>query len=319
MQRQDTSAVPGRLDRRRMLQCLAAGAAASSARLPCFAAAEERPLIIDCHAHIYGDDETRYPTIDKPYRPPPGKGTISHLRREMHGAGVRYVTAVQTSTYYRWDNRFTADSAREHREFMVGICTLDPDDAGSAATLEKYVRDYNVRGMRSIPAQSGRLDDPGVARLWQAAEKLGIVINVLVNRDMRGQIEELSARCPKLRIVIDHCLNLKAGPDLEPTLADMVALAALPNAHAKLSFIPTGSAEEYPCRDMHEPCRKVLEAFGPDRCVWGSDFPCELWCPKVSYAQHLKIFTHELGWDESVKKAVLVDTPQRLWIQPLAT
>jgi predicted TIM-barrel fold metal-dependent hydrolase len=67
-------------------------------------------LIIDCHAHIYGDDEKKYPAIDKPYRPPNGTGTLEHLRREMKAAGVQYVTAIQTSTFYRWDNRFTADS-----------------------------------------------------------------------------------------------------------------------------------------------------------------------------------------------------------------
>ena len=27
---------------------------------------------------------------------------------------------------------------------------------------------------------------------------------------------------------------------------------------------------------MHEPCRKIIAAYTPDRCVWGSDFPCEL-------------------------------------------
>lgn len=275
----------------------------------------ESTLIIDCHAHIYGEDERNYPTIDKPYRPPQGKGTIEHLRREIQLAGVRYVTAVQTSSFYGWDNRFTVDSARAHSDFMVGVCTLDPDDPNSARLLEKYVNQYRVRGMRSIPAKSGRLDDPGVEKLWQRADQLGIVINVLAGRDKRSEIEALVRRHPGLRVVIDHCLNLKAGPELEPTLKDVVALARWPTVHAKLTFIPTGSAEGYPCRDMHDACRKVIRAFGPKRCLWGSDFPCELWCPKVTYAQHLTIFTHELGLDESTKKAVLGETARRLWFQ----
>jgi predicted TIM-barrel fold metal-dependent hydrolase len=179
--------------------------------------------------------------------------------------------------------------------------------------LEKYVAESNVRGMRSIPAKSGRLDDPGVDRLWATAERLGIAINVLVDRDKREEVESLSRRHPDLSIVIDHCLNLKAGPTLEPTLQDMLALARLPRAHAKLSFVPTGSAESFPCRDMHDACRAIIAAFGPDRCVWGSDFPCELWCPKVSYAQHLKIFTQELGLDPSTQVAVLGGTASRLW------
>jgi len=272
-------------------------------------------LVIDCHAHIYGEDEKKYPTIEKPYRPPKGKGTISHLKREMKAAGVAKVTAIQTSSFYRWDNRFTSDSARANKEFMVGVVTLDPDDPESPEMLEKYVHEYNVRGMRSIPAKSGKLDDPGVAKLWATAERLGIVINALVNRDKRGEVETLVKKHPMLPVVIDHCLNLKAGPQLEATLKDVLALAKLPKVHAKLTFVPTGTAEPYPCRDMHDACRAVIGAFGPERCVWGSDFPCELWCPKVTYAQHLQIFTRELGLDEKAKKAVLGETAHRLWFE----
>ncbi|MDA0835567.1 MAG: amidohydrolase family protein [Planctomycetota bacterium] len=277
------------------------------------AAADDELLIIDCHAHIYGEDETKYPTIDKPYRPPAGKGTLAHLKREMQANGVRYVTAIQTSTFYRFDNRYTADTSRDNREFMAGVVTLDPDNEQSPELLKIYVRDFNVRGMRSIPAKSGKLDDPGVERLWSVAEELGIVINVLTNRDHRGEIESLAGRHADLRIVIDHCLNIATGPDRDKIVTDVVALSALPNAHVKLTFIPTGSAEEYPCRDLHEACLRVIDAFTPQRCVWGSDFPCELWCPKVSYAQHLKIFTHELGLDTQQKKAILGETARRLW------
>jgi len=278
-------------------------------------AAENATLIIDCHAHIYGEDEQKYPTIEQPYRPPPGNGTVAHLKREMKAAAVRHVTAIQTSTFYRWDNRFTADSARDNKGMMVGVVTLDPDDEKSPDMLEKYVEQLNVRGMRSIPAKNGRLDDPGVASLWSTAERLGIVINALVNRDKRPQVERLVERHPRLTVVIDHCLNLKAGPLLEPTLKDMLALAKLPKVHAKLTFIPTGSAEPFPCRDMHDACRAVVDAFGPQRCVWGSDFPCELWCPKVTYAQHLQIFTKELGFNEPAKKAILGETAHRLWFR----
>ena len=270
-------------------------------------------LIIDCHAHIYGEDETKYPTIEKPYRPPQGTGTLTHLRREMKAAGVRYVTAIQTSTFYRWDNRFTADSSRANPDWMGGVCTLDPDDPHSPGLLEQYAREYNVRGMRSIPAADGRLDHPGVVKLWQTAERLGIVINVLVNRDKRDELSAMLERQPKLRVVLDHCLNIKVGPDLDAIVSDTVKLTRHSNLHAKLTFIPTGSDEPYPCRDLHDACRDVIRAFGADRCVWGSDFPCELWCPKVTYAQHLKIFTHELGLDEATQIGILGRTAERLW------
>src|SRR5262249_34111800 len=100
---------------------------------------------------------------------------------------------------------------------------------------------------------------------------------------------------------------------MEKTLAEMIELARQPNLYAKLSFIPTGSGEEYPFKDMHGPCREIIKAFGATRCVWGSDFPCELWCPKVTYARHLKVFTQELGLDAETQEAILGKTPEKLW------
>ncbi len=279
--------------------------------------AERQPLVIDCHAHPYGTDAELYPTVERPYRPPPGTGTLEHLRREMKRAGVTHVTLIQTSTFYKWDNRFTVDSARGSDGELTAVCTLDPDNPRSPEILRRYVREGGVRGMRSIPGRSGRLDDAGVDKLWSVAADLGIVINVLVNRDQRRNIEALARRHPRLRFVIDHCLNLSAGPDMSETLQDVLALAELPNAHAKLTFIPTGSAEEYPCRDLHDPCRRIIEAFEPNRCVWGSDFPCELWCPKLTYSQHLRIFTHYLGLDARSQREILGETAHKLWFAPL--
>jgi predicted TIM-barrel fold metal-dependent hydrolase len=309
------------IGRRRFLGSLALGTVLANAKQEAafaFAAPPDQPpLVIDSHAHIYGEDETTYPTIEKPNRPPAGTGTVAHLLRTMRASGVRQATAIQTTTFYRFDNRFLADSARLHRDVMVGVCTLNPDDPASPALVERLVRDSNVRGLRSIPARSGRLDDPGVNALWAAAARLGIVVNVLVNRDQSNAIETMARRYPSLRVVIDHCLNLKAGPGLEATLHALERLAQVPNLHAKLTFIPTGSAQAYPCADLHDACRRVIAAFSPARCVWGSNFPCELWCPKITYAQHLAIFTRELGLDAPAQAAMLGETAHRLWFQPL--
>ena len=118
---------------------------------------------------------------------------------------------------------------------------------------------------------------------------------------------------PKVRVALDHSLNMRVGPDLDKILAALSRLAGRPNVYTKLSFLPTGSAQKYPFRDLHEPCRRVIRAFGADRCVWGSNFPCELWCPNVTYAQHLGLFTHELGLDQSTQEAILGKTAKALW------
>jgi len=270
-------------------------------------------LTIDTHAHIYAPDERRYPPIEKPLRPPAGKGSLDHLKQESQAAGVRGVCAIQTSTFYRFDNRYICDSAKANPDWIAGVCTLDPDDPHSPGLLAQSVRDYGLRGMRSIPARDGRLDHPGVRALWKTGLEQGIVINALIGRDKAAQLHALLRDFSGLRVVLDHCLNLKAGDDLEPTLAEVVRLAQHKNLHTKLTFIPTGSATGYPCADMHAACLKVIDAYGPDRCVWGSDFPCELWCPKVSFAEHLRIFTHDLPLRDAARASILGETARRLW------
>src|ERR1051326_596984 len=139
-------------------------------------------MIIDTHAHIYSEDETRYPMIARPLRPPQGTGTVEHLGREMAAAGVTHVVMIQTSTAYRWDNRFVADTTRAAPPNGTGVCTLDPLDAHSPGQLQDLVRDCHIRGLRSIPAGTDppAFDHPGVTVLWQAAQEAGIVVNALV-------------------------------------------------------------------------------------------------------------------------------------------
>ncbi len=270
-------------------------------------------FIADTHAHIYSPDEERYPPIEKPLRPPGGKGSLEDLHAESRENGVNAACIIQTSTFYRFDNRYICDSAKAAPDWTAGVCTLDPDDRHSPGLLEEFAREYGVRGMRSIPAADGRLDHPGVRALWKTATDQGIVINVLIGPEKADQADRMLADFPQLQVVLDHCLNLKTGPNLDSTLEKVLHLSQRPNLHAKLTFIPTGSETGFPCADMHDACLKVIDAFGPERCVWGSDFPCELWTPKVSYAEHLKIFSEVLPLKSAAREQILGETARRLW------
>ena len=120
---------------------------------------------------------------------------------------------------------------------------------------------------------------------------------------------------PRQPVVIDHCLITEPNSESNRVIEDMLRLARFPNTYAKLSFLPLGSVEEYPFRDMHEPCKRIIAGYGADRCVWGSNFPCELWTPKSSYAQSLRLFTHELGLGEAARDAIFGQTARQLWFR----
>jgi predicted TIM-barrel fold metal-dependent hydrolase len=275
-------------------------------------------MIVDTHAHIYTEDETRYPMIPEPLRPPSGAGTVDHLRNEMAASGVTHVVMIQTTTAYGWDNRFLADTTRDAPLHWTGVCTLDPLDPGSPTHLHTLVREYRVRGLRSYAAGTDppTLLHSGVEGLWEAAREAGIAVNALVRLPHAGELARMLERFPDLPVVLDHCFYPTAedGP-ASPLVRAVCELARFPNLHAKLTFLPTGSRIGYPCADMHATARAILGAFGPERCVWGSDFPCELWCPNVSYEEHLRILTEALALTDGERETVLAGTPQRLWFQ----
>jgi len=270
-------------------------------------------LVIDTHAHIYAADEKRYPPIDKPLRPPGVKGTLGDLRAASASHGVRAACLIQTSTFYGFDNRYICDSAKVSSDWAAGVCTLDPDDPHSPDLLSQYRREFGIKGMRSIPGKSGRIDDAGVRNLWKKATDEGVVVNALIHRENAENLSRMLADFTSLRVVLDHCMYPEIGPEYDTILNEVLRLAGFKNLHAKLTFVPTGSKQKYPCADMHDTVLKIVEAFGADRCVWGSDFPCELWTPGLSYWQHLQIFLNDLPLPDQARQQILGLTAKKLW------
>jgi len=272
--------------------------------------------MVDTHAHIYHEDETTYPMIEDPFRPELGVGTIDHLRRDTAAAGVYRVVLVQTGSAYRWDNRLLADTSKANADWTVGVCTLDPGAADSPAELERLHSGYNVRGVRIEPTRTDypQYYHPGSVKLWETAQRLGAVVCAHIQSTFLQQLSELLARFPDVPVVLDHAAYPKPtdGPNSEKvnTVADLARFGQL---HVKLTFAVTGSEQAYPFSDIHDTVHRVLGAYGPDRCMWGSDFPCEHWLKTATYAQHLDLFRKELGLTDGVQSAILNDTAEKLW------
>jgi predicted TIM-barrel fold metal-dependent hydrolase len=70
---------------------------------------------------------------------------------------------------------------------------------------------------------------------------------------------------------------------------------------------------------MHDACRRIIRAYGPERCLWGSAFPCELWCPRTTHAQHPRLFTHELGLDQHALESILGKTAHALYFERMTS
>lgn len=277
-------------------------------------------LIVDCHAHIYSFDEKKYPVRPSPLRPPPGVGSVEHLHHVSQAAGVSAVRAIQTVTFYGYDNRYLADSTRAHRDWVCGVCTLDPDDPASPAQLRRLVRGYGVKSLRSIPsAKAKTFDDAGVRALWRVAVEEGITIDLfLMQFAMVESAAKMMAEFPSLKYGFCHCMDLKPGSNLARDLKAVLDLARFKNLYAKVDFIGTGTQQTFPCDDLHDAAMQVIRAYGPERCVWASSYPNELWTPKVTYEQHLRIFSEVLPLKDAERKLILGENASKLWFRDAA-
>ncbi|MBM3959900.1 MAG: hypothetical protein FJ314_09070 [SAR202 cluster bacterium] len=270
--------------------------------------------IVDAHPHIYSTDRRRYPPIPDPWEP--GEpATAEDLKRKMDESGVARAVFIQTSTFYGWDNRYVMAMSKKYSKWATGVVTLSPDDPGHLAVLEDAVHNYGVRGLRGTSDRTGRIWTPTVLRLWTRARDLGVVVNCMVLDDLDRvpEIERIAKELPDLRIVIDHCFMLNHYRKQPETLLALKRLSSQKNLFAKLTSGTHGSARVYPHTDMHAPLRKVIDWFGPGRCVWGSNFPNALWSKGTSYVENLSLFTDALGLSKAEQEGVLSKTAMTLW------
>lgn len=142
--------------------------------------------------------------------------------------------------------------------------------------------------------------------LWPAAEKAQVPIMFLApgKVSLFGPIAE---RHPQLTLIIDH-LGLTAAMARDNTVSaaidQAVALARYPNVSIKLSGTLGVSQESYPFRDMTVHIKRAFDAYGPQRCYWGTDMTNSF--AKATYRQRVTHFTEELSFlSESDKDWVM--------------
>ena len=189
-----------------------------------------------------------------------------------------------------------------------------PTQSGVAATVRAQGRGEIAAEHRVTQGEVIR--DLGVRALWKVAVDEGITIDLfLMQYGMIESATKMMREFPSLTYGFCHCMDLKPGPNLERDLKAVLELARFKNLHAKVDFIGTGTQRAYPCDDLHDAAMQVIRAYGPERCLWTSSYPNEIWTPKITYAEHLKIFTEALPLRDSERKLILGENARKIWFK----
>ena len=253
-------------------------------------------LICDSQVHVWG--------ANTPERPWPARAhaqreiPLGHeeLLREMDAAGVERLVIVPPSWEGdRNDLAFAAVKAHPTRFAITG--RFNPEAPDARQTIKGWRKQPGMLGMRftfHIPVLQQPLLEGKFDWVWAEAEAQGIAMMILVPQHMVEAIDNVAARYPKLKIVMDH-MALTSGKPFDETFRDfdkLLPIAKRLNVAVKATALPCYSAEPYPFKRVQEYARKAYEAFGGRRTFWGSDLSRS----PVPYRQQIDMWLNDAPW-----------------------
>jgi len=197
------------------------------------------------------------------------------------------------------------------------IKPVDPTDPGVVESIDDWAARDGTVGIRMMLERgfSKDPDDPGILSVLDAGARHGLPVNILCRDDL-GQAAGLAARRRDTSLVIDH-LGLRQPfappPPPEPfaNLPQVLELAAYDNVTIKITGACTLSHEPFPYPDIWDPLARIFDAFGFDRCMWGTDWTRAV--NLLTYEQGVEAFRVAGRLSDSERAALMGGTLQRVY------
>lgn len=267
--------------------------------------------IIDPHVHVWKRDPA-YPFAKETKNPPDFDATPEMLLSLMRENGVAKTVIIQV-IHYRWDNSYLAHVLKQYPDYFHGVARVNPESPAAPDDLSRLVEQQGFRGVRISPSANADGDwirGPLMPPLWKRCDDLRVPMTVLAPVTRMPDIEKLVAHYPDLTVVIDHMADCPLGhPEL---LAKLTALARYPKVFVKISHTWSLSKQPYPYLDAQAQVKQLYDVFGPQRLMWGTDWPIDI--PYCGYAKALAIVRDEMTFlNADDKHWILSKTVERVW------
>jgi predicted TIM-barrel fold metal-dependent hydrolase len=236
-------------------------------------------MIIDSQVHAYEANTPKRPWRSVPNWPDHVTG--DEMVAAMDKVGVDGAIFISAFSLYRYDSSYAVEVQRAHPDRMAIVRPLDPDDPGVADVVAEWKKTPGAVGVRVMLRKEEKraADDPGLDRIARAAVRYDFPLNILCWDNLDAGIT-LIDRHPDTRFIIDHLGLLQPrvrpapGEPFDPwaNLPKVLDLARRPNCVIKVSGACTLSREPYPFPDIWDPLARVFDAWGFERCLWGTDW-----------------------------------------------
>jgi predicted TIM-barrel fold metal-dependent hydrolase len=259
-------------------------------------------------------NDPKYPWAKETTNPPPKDATPESLLALMKANGVEKTVIIQV-IYYRWDNSYLADVLKQYPSYFQGVARVNPEDPAAPDHLSRLV-EQGFRGVRISPAANASGDwirGPLMPPLWERCYRLKVPMTVLAPVVRMPDVQPLIEKYPDLTVVIDHMAD--SPLDRPEELEKLISLARYPKLFVKISHTWSLSKQPYPYRDSQAQVKRLYDRFGPQRLMWGTDWPLvENHC---GYAKALALVRDEMDFLNAGDKAwILSKTIERVWPFP---
>jgi len=247
----------------------------------------------------------------------PAEVTGNQMAAAMDAVGVGGAVLVSPFAMYRYDASYALQVYAAHPSRFRLVKPVDSTDPAVADTIADWAAAEGTVGIRIMLRDEVSTDpaDPGLNRVLAAAARHYLPVNLLCWGRLE-QAAQLAARNRNARLVIDH-LGLQQPfeppPPPEPfaDLPKVLALAAHDNIAIKISGACTLSHEPFPYKDIWDPLGRIFDAFGFDRCMWGTDWTRAV--ALLTYEQGVEAFRVTDRLSDRDRAALMGETLARVY------
>jgi len=235
----------------------------------------------------------------------------------MNSVGVDGAIMVSSFAAYEYDPSYALEVYNTYPDKFRVVTPVDATDPAIDDVVAKWAATPGARGIRirmreGLPMDA---DHPGLQRAFAAAAKHDLPVNLLCWGIIDKGLPHIRQH-PDTIIVIDHLGMLQPARPPVPAnvwadLPKLLALAQYKNVRVKISGACTMSRQPFPYDDIWDPVLRVIDAFGLDRCMWGTDWTRTI--KMLTYEQGVAPFRETKRLSESDKAALMGGTLQKVY------
>jgi predicted TIM-barrel fold metal-dependent hydrolase len=232
--------------------------------------------IIDSQVHCYAAN-----TPDRPWHSIPNwpaHATGNEMVVAMDAVGVDGAIFISSFSMYQYDASYAVEVQKAHPGRFGLVKPVNPDDPAVGDVIADWKATPGTVGIRiMMTPEAGRsADDPGLGRICREAVKHDLPLNMLCWGNLDAGTALIDSH-PDTRFILDHLGILQprtppAPPEPWADLPKVLDLASRPNAVIKISGACTLSHAGFPYPDIWDPLARIIDAWGLDRCLWGTDW-----------------------------------------------